>query len=62
MTTNKYFKEKMRLYRKRYPLSQKNYVYVVQCGHKKYAFLKKSDIHIERKHVKDLQNNIIKMF
>ena len=62
MTTNQYFKEKMRLYRKRNPLSQKTFVYVVQCGDKEYAFLKKRDIHIERKYVSELKNNIIKMF
>ena len=57
-----YFRERMRLYRRRYPLSQKNFVYTIKCGDTEYAFLRKSDVVIERKHIKDLKENIIKMF
>ena len=64
MTHNKYFAEKMRLYRKRHPLSQKKFVYTIKIGDNQYAFLKKSDIVIERKHINDVKHdiNIIKTF
>ena len=64
MTTNKYFAEKMRLYRKRNPLSQRKFVYTITIGDNEYAFLRKSDIVIERKHINELKHdtNIVKTF
>ena len=64
MPSNQYFKEKMKDFRSRNPLSQKNYVYVVHINDKKYAFLNKSDINIERLNVREykIDNNIINMF
>ena len=64
MVNNQYFKEKMQLYRKRHPLSQRKFVYTMKIGGKEYAFLRKSDIVIERKHINTLKKdtNIIKMF
>ena len=64
MTNNKYFAEKMRLYRKRNPFSQKQFVYTIKIGDNEYAFLRKSDIVIERKHINNLRKdtNIIKTF
>ena len=59
-----YFNEKMRLYRKQNPLSQKRFVYVVKCGDQQFSFLRKSDIVIQRTNVDEIKNNpnIIKMF
>lgn len=64
MPGKEYFADRMRLYRKRNPLSQKKYVYTIKIGKKEYAFLRKSDIAIERKHINDVKqdNNIIKTF
>ena len=64
MTAPDYFVEKMRLYRKQNPLSQKKFVYVVKVGDTDYAFLRKSDIVVERKDIESLKtnDNIIKMF
>lgn len=64
MVNNEYFKHKMRLYRKRNPLSQKKFVYSVKIGDNEFVFLRKSDIVIQRKHVNDCSPDatIIKMF
>lgn len=64
MTSKEYFKDKMRDYRKQNPLSQKNWVYVVKCKDKKYAFLNKRDIQIERINMREynMDTNIINMF
>ena len=64
MTSKEYFKDKMRDYRKQNPLSQKNWVYVVKCNDKKYAFLNKRDIQIERINMREynMDTNIINMF
>ena len=64
MLDHEYFRDKMRKFRHNNPLSQKQWVYVVSINDKKYGFLKKSDINIERMNVnKYLHNkNIINMF
>ena len=64
MVSKDYFKHKMRLYRKRHPLSQRKYVYSVKIGDNEFVFLRKSDIVIERKHINACSPdaNIIKMF
>ena len=64
MVNNEYFRQKMINYRKRNPLSQRKFVYTMKIGGKEYAFLRKGDIVIERKHISTLRRdtNIIKMF
>ena len=64
MPSNEYYKDKMKLYRKRNPLSQKRFVYMLTIGDKKFAYLYKSDISIQRIDSDTLTTDpsIIKMF
>ena len=64
MKRTNYFAEKMRLYRRQNPLSQKKYVYIIKIGNQEFAFLRKSDIVIQRQDIESLKNNtnIIKTF
>ena len=51
--TKKYSRELMREYRKKNPLSQKKYAYVVEVDDKKYIFLNRTDVNLKKVDVKD---------
>lgn len=61
---NTYFRDKHRERRKRNPLLQKKFVYIVNIDNKKYAILQKSKLKIDTISVDELSkhNDIIQCF